>query len=188
MSVAAEKAAARKLAFGQRAVAHAYHRETASNALNSHLEGLEGQVVAGYLPIRTEADPLPAMVALARNNRVAVPVVAGKGQPLQFREWVADAPLEAGAFGVMVPVSGAELVPDVLIVPLLAYDSRFFRLGYGGGFYDRTLEQLRARGKVRAIGFAYGAQALDSLPLEPTDQPLDEIVTEAGVVPLDPRR
>lgn len=102
-----------------------------------------------------------------------------------FRDWSPEAPLEEGAFGVMVPAGGREVVPDLLIVPLLAFDARGYRLGYGGGFYDRTLEVLRRDGQVRAVGFAYSAQFQPDLPLEPTDQPLDEIVTETGACPIE---
>ena len=187
MTVADRKDLARNEAFARRSKAHLNQREAASRALALHLDNLAGHVVSGYLPIRTEADPLPAMERLVRRNRLAVPVVVARGQPLLFREWSPNTPLEEGAFGVMVPVSGDVLVPDVLIVPLVAFDDQHHRLGYGGGFYDRTLERLRSRGGVRAIGFAYEAQRLEGLPVEQTDQLLDEIVTEAGVVPLGPR-
>lgn len=178
--LAERKAAARKLALAARAEAHRSERMRASAALAEHVGGITGKVVASYLPIHSEADPLPAMVALAQRNRVAVPVIAGPELPLVFREWEAKAPLQVGEFGVMVPVSGRVLVPDVLIVPLVAFDRRLYRLGYGGGFYDRTLAALRAVRPVRAIGFGYAAQGVEALPLEPTDQVLDELVTEAG--------
>lgn len=161
-------------------------RAEAAAALAAHLADLRGKVVAGYLPIRSEADPVPAMRALRRHNRVCVPVIAGSGLPLAFREWHPGCALVAGAFGVMVPEDGAELRPEVLIVPMVAFDDTLGRLGYGGGFYDRTLERLRAAGPVRAVGFAYAAQRAGELPREPTDQPLDEIVTERG--PLRPAR
>lgn len=186
MSLAEQKVAARKRAFAARRVAHARHRHAAAAALEHHLASLRGRVVAGYLPIRTEADPLPAMRALINHNRVCVPVVVAAGQPLVFREWHPGAALETGVFGVQVPKDGRDLVPDVLIVPLVAFDAAFFRLGYGGGFYDRTLQGLREAGPVRAIGLAFSAQAMGDLPREPTDQKLDEIVTEAG--PLTPAR
>jgi len=185
---AAQKTAARQAAFARRKAAHAAHREAAAAALAAHLAGLEGRVVAGYLPIRTEADPRPAMTALAARNRVCVPVIEGPGRPLSFREWRPGCALEEGPFRVMVPVGGAALVPDVLIVPMLAFDAAFYRLGYGGGFYDRTLEGLRAAappgpgGRVRAVGLAFAAQGVAALPVETTDQPLDEIVTETGVL------
>ncbi len=182
MSVSERKSAARAAAFARRKQAHALHRDAAAQALAGHLNDLTDQVVAGYLPIRTEADPLAAMTTLAVTNRICVPVIAGKGQPLVFHEWTPDCALVEGPFGVMVPRDGAVLLPEVLIVPLVAFDPRLYRLGYGGGFYDRTLEQLRAWRTTRAIGFAYSAQRAEALPLEPTDQPLDELVTETGPV------
>ena len=89
-----------------------------------------------------------------------------------------------GPFGASVPALGEEIVPEIVIVPLVAFDRQGGRLGYGGGFYDRTLEGLRARGPVLAIGFAFGAQEAEGLPLEPTDQPLDMIVTEKDVLSI----
>ena len=180
--IAAGKAAARKAAEARRAEAHGAQREAASAALAGHLAGTEGRVISAYLPIRSEADPLPAMASLARANRICVPVIEGKERPLSFREWRPGCRLVPGPFGVQVPEDGAVLVPEILVVPLLAFDSDLFRLGYGGGFYDRTLERLRARRPTLAIGFAWAAQEAEGLPLEPTDQPLDMIVTEAGVI------
>ena len=89
-----------------------------------------------------------------------------------------------GQFGAKVPVELAYFEPEILIVPLLAFDRRGGRLGYGGGFYDRTLEMLRARRATLAIGFAFAGQEVDQTPLEDTDQPLDLIVTEAGVIEI----
>jgi 5-formyltetrahydrofolate cyclo-ligase len=88
----------------------------------------------------------------------------------------------AGEFGALIPAEGAWLEPQVLIVPLLAFDRRGFRLGYGGGFYDRTLERLRQRHPVLAVGFAFAAQEVPEVPTENTDQPLDAIVTDQGVI------
>jgi len=90
--------------------------------------------------------------------------------------------MEKGAFGAEIPVDAREVVPSVLIAPMLAYDRAFWRLGYGGGFYDRTLEGLRARGPARAYGYAYAEQEMDSVPIEATDQRLDGIVTQCGLV------
>ena len=177
------KAAARKAAFAARKAAKSAERDAAANrALQDALVPFKGQVLAGYMPIRTEVDPLPTMTAMAGFGPVAVPVIEAEGKPLKFREWRPDAALVDGPFGAKVPAEGAWLVPQVVIVPLVAFDARGGRLGYGGGFYDRTLEGLRGRGRVTAIGFAFAAQEARDLPLEPTDQPLDMLVTEAGVV------
>ena len=180
--IADSKAAARTEAFARRKAAHARARAAASAALLRHVEGVCGRTVAGYLPIRTEADPLPAMTALAAHDRVCVPVIEGAGLPLSFRAWTPGCTLEEGPFRVMVPVGAETLTPDLLIVPMLAFDARLYRLGYGGGFYDRTLQTLRAAGRAEAMGFAYAAQFADALPVEDTDQPLDLLVTESDVL------
>ncbi|RMH51096.1 MAG: 5-formyltetrahydrofolate cyclo-ligase, partial [Alphaproteobacteria bacterium] len=141
------------------------------------------RVVAGYLPMRSELDPRPAMAALvARGLAVCVPVIEAPGRPLRFRAWHPGVRLVPGPFGAEVPAQGRLLEPDTLIVPLLAFSGARDRLGYGGGFYDRTLAALRARGAVLAIGLAYGAQRDDSLPVGALDQRLDAVATEAGIL------
>lgn len=175
------KAEARKAAFARRKAAHVPGRDCTEGLL-AHLGTPQGRVIAGYMPIRTEIDPLPAMTALSRNNKICVPIVQGPGQPLIFRAWTPDAEMEKGAFGALIPADGAVLVPDLLVVPLVAFTAQAFRLGYGGGFYDRTLAQLcSADPDTEAVGFAYDAQLTDALPLEATDRKLDAIVTETRV-------
>lgn len=179
------KAAARAEAFARRKLAHQTRGLTDAAALIAALASHRGAVLAGYMPMRTEIDCLPAMaahIATGTGGRVCVPVIPGPAMPLQFHEWTPASRMVEGAFKALVPEDGAELVPTVLIVPLLAFDRRGFRLGYGGGFYDRTLEGLRARGPVTAIGFAFAAQEVAEVPTEPTDQPLDLIVTEQGAI------
>lgn len=185
VALAEQKTAARAAAFTARKAAFAEGQGNAAERLAAVLEPCSGAVLAGYMPMRTEIDPLPAMaahLAAGKGGRVCVPVIPGQSQPLYFREWRPGAAMEAGAFGALIPAAGERLVPSVLIVPLLAFDWRGYRLGYGGGFYDRTLEGLRARGPVIAVGFAFAAQEVEEVPIEPTDQPLDLIVTECGVI------
>ncbi|WP_299687888.1 5-formyltetrahydrofolate cyclo-ligase [uncultured Tateyamaria sp.] len=184
MDLAAQKAAVRKEAFAARKRAHDADRGDASGVLSSVLAGYRGVPLAGYMPIRTEIDPLPAMAEAAAHGPVAVPVIQGAGQPLAFSRWVPDGPMRDGAYGARVPLVDAFMVPEIVIVPLVAFTRAGGRLGYGGGFYDRTLEMLRAARATLAIGFAYGAQQVDALPLEPTDQTLDMIVTERDVIAL----
>jgi 5-formyltetrahydrofolate cyclo-ligase len=136
-------------------------------------------VLAGYMPMRTEIDPLPAMAA--HQGIVGVPVIIAKDTPLRFRHWTPDAKMVEGAFKALIPATGDWVIPQVLIVPLLAFDARGYRLGYGGGFYDRTLEGLRAKGPVTAIGFAFSAQEVAEMPIDATDQRLDIVVTEKGI-------
>lgn len=138
-----------------------------------------GKVLAGYWPMRDEADPRAAM--RAHDGPVCLPVVTGPARPLIFRRF--DGRLEPGNFGTShPPADSPELRPEVLIVPLAGYDLAGNRLGYGGGFYDRTLEMLRREGQPLAIGLAYAVQQIRVIPVEPTDQPLDLIVTDRGVV------
>ncbi|WP_370207105.1 5-formyltetrahydrofolate cyclo-ligase, partial [Pararhodobacter marinus] len=153
------KAETRKAAFAARKLAHGKGLDAAAQAhLRAALAEHPGAPVSGYLPIRTEIDPRPAMAA--HDGPVGVPVIPGKAQPLLFHLWTPDAVLIDGPFGARVPEEGVAMVPQVLIVPLLAFDARGYRLGYGGGFYDRTLEMLRKAGPVTALGFAYGAQEI----------------------------
>ena len=176
------KAAARKAAFARRKDAHAADRGTGAGHLSAILAGYRGVPLAGYMPIRTEIDPLPAMAEASAHGPVGVPVIQGAGQPLLFSRWSPDAPLKDGPFGARVPEIDDFFEPEILIVPLVAFSRDGGRLGYGGGFYDRTLELLRAKRPTLAIGYAYAAQEAESLPLEPTDQQLDMIVTEAGIL------
>jgi len=180
--LATAKAAARKAAFARRKAAHAAGHPGPAAHLSAVLAGHRGVPLAGYMPIRTEIDPVPAMAEAAAHGPVAVPVIEGAGRPLRFSLWEPGCALRTGPFGAMVPEVDRFIEPEILIVPLVAFDRAGGRLGYGGGFYDRTLEMLRARRPTRAIGFAWAAQEAEGLPLEPTDQPLDMVVTEAGVI------
>lgn len=173
------KAAARAAAFARRAEAFAAGQGQAAEILADFLAPHAGKVLSGYMPMRTEIDPLPAMAA--HQGTVGVPVIMAKATPLRFREWSPGCKLVEGAFKAMIPEEGAWVEPEVLIVPLLAWDRRGFRLGYGGGFYDRTLAGLRARGPVLAVGFAFAAQEVEAVPTDEFDQRLDAVVTERGV-------
>ena len=179
MTLGELKAAARKSAFAARKDAFARGQGQAAAILADFLAPHAARPLAGYMAMRTEIDPLDAMAAHA--GPVGVPVITGAGQPLRFREWGPGCALIEGEFGARIPAEGAWLEPEVLIVPLLAWDRRGYRLGYGGGFYDRTLEVLRATTRVAAIGLAYAVQQIRAIPVEPTDQPLDMIVTDRGV-------
>ena len=140
------KAEMRKRAFVQRKAAFAAGAPEACAALAAELARFKGAVLAGYMPMRTEIDPLAAMAQ--HTGPVCVPVITGAGQPLVFHRWTPQSVMVPGEFGALIPQVSEPLTPDVLIVPLLAFDRRGYRLGYGGGFYDRTLEGLRARGPV----------------------------------------
>lgn len=146
-----------------------------SMALSRHA----GRVLAGYWPMRGEPDPRPAMAA--HDGPVCLPVVVSPATPLCFRRF--DGAVEPGAFGTSHPPETHEImVPQVLIVPLVGFDRHGSRIGYGGGFYDRTLAELRGQGPVTAIGLAWAGQELADIPVEPTDEPLDAIVTDRGIL------
>ena len=151
----------------------------AAELLADYLSEYSGKVLAGYMPMRTEVDPLPAMAV--HQGVVGVPVIVGSARPLRFREWGPGVAMVAGEFGALIPAEGAWVEPEVVIVPLLAFDARGYRLGYGGGFYDRTLAALRGRHGVIAVGFAFAAQEVDEVPVDGFDQRLDAVVTEQGV-------
>jgi len=113
----------------------------------------------------------------------ALPIIDGQGLPLRFRAWRPGDPVQPGALGTSEPSpDAAEFVPDLVLVPLLAFDRRRHRLGYGAGFYDRTLASLRARGSVLAVGVAFAAQEFPDVPIDGWDEPLDLVLTEQGVV------
>ncbi|MBL4739436.1 MAG: 5-formyltetrahydrofolate cyclo-ligase [Sneathiella sp.] len=133
-----------------------------------------------YLPIGSEIETAPLFEGLkARNITTLLPVVEGKDRPLIFKEWAVGHPLDNGHFNVPVPIENAKnMAPTILLVPLLAFDANGYRLGYGGGFYDRTLEALRANSGCMAVGYAYAGQEVAQVTIDKFDQPLDWLVTE----------
>jgi 5-formyltetrahydrofolate cyclo-ligase len=141
-------------------------------------------VVAGYNPINDEADVVPLMTALGRRGHpLCLPAVVTRDAPLAFRAWSPGAALVPGPMGILEPPAAAAVLrPEVVLVPLLAFDGSGHRLGYGGGYYDRTLAALRAGGRVLVVGVAYSAQEVDSLPGTEHDQRLDAVLTELGIV------
>lgn len=162
----------------------------ATSRLTSLLTGAlapsAGTIVSGYWPMRDEIDPRPTLSALAaRGCRTCLPTMREIGQPLLFRAWDWGDPLITAAFGVQEPEPSAEEVePDILLVPMLAFDRSGMRLGYGGGFYDRTLARLRGRHAVRAIGIAFAAQEVEAVPADTFDAALDGICTECEFIEL----
>jgi len=149
---------------------------------------LEGAVVSVYWPFRGEPDVRPFMdTVVSRGGRLALPVVVERARPLAFRSWAPDEPLEDGVWGIPVPPPRAELLtPDIIIVPVVGYDEACYRLGYGGGYYDRTLAAFRA--KPRFLGVGYALSRLATIHPQPHDVPLDLVITEEGVTePPGPR-
>lgn len=152
--------------------------------INDLLPPPDGCVIAGYAAINSELNPMAVLKALVEQGYVgALPTVTGPGEPLLFRRWQPNDRLARGAFAVPAPPSDAPVVrPDYVLVPLLAFDRRGMRLGYGGGYYDRTLAALRSQAPLVAVGLAYAEQEQIKLPAEAHDQPLDAIVTEKEVI------
>jgi 5-formyltetrahydrofolate cyclo-ligase len=145
-----------------------------------------GTVVSGFSPLKSEINPVPLMRAFAAAGaQLALPVVMGKGKPLTMRAWTFGAPLASGVWGIREPPPEApEVFPDVLIVPLLAFDRAGQRIGYGAGYYDMTIARLRGMKKVTAIGVAYAAQEIAQVPITPRDAALDLVLTEREVIDL----
>jgi len=151
----------------------------------AHIPLRAGCAVSGYWPMADELDVRPLMAALAEaGHPLCLPVVAMRARPLIFRAWVPGETLVSGGFGTSIPAPGRpEVTPEVLIVPLLAFDAAGYRLGYGGGFYDRTLAVLKGHEpSVLAVGVAFAGQQVAAVPRGPRDQRLDWLVTETGAV------
>jgi 5-formyltetrahydrofolate cyclo-ligase len=186
--LAAIKQAMRREAEARRAQAAAAADEKAAERLTENIlravTTWPGATVSAYWPMRDELDPLPVLKALAKKGHpTCLPVVIGNNQPLVFRSWKSGQPLMPGSFGTSEPPPEAPAAePDLLLVPLLAFDRKGYRLGYGGGFYDRTLVALRARKAITAVGVAFAGQEVPEVPHDELDQRVDLIVTEAGVI------
>ena len=145
-----------------------------------------GAIVSGFMPMKTEINLLPLMKKLADAGvQLALPVTGRRGQPLTMRAWTWGEPLASGVWGIREPKpEAAQVDPDILLVPLLAFDRAGRRLGYGGGYYDLTLAQLRSRKAVIAVGLAFAAQEIASVPTTPRDATLDLVLTEREVIDL----
>ena len=184
MDTQALKNDVRKKIFEKRKLAHNARNTSETLLLSSFLGDFRGHSVAGYMPIRTEIDPRPAMAEMSFYGKVGVPVIQGMNKPLLIAEWTPSTEMREGQFGAQVPVLKKFFDPELLIVPLVAFDRQGGRLGYGGGFYDRTLEKLKMKKPVLAVGFAYSCQEIEQVPLEMTDQSLDFVITEKAVLDL----
>jgi 5-formyltetrahydrofolate cyclo-ligase len=183
------KAELRRAALARRDALPAAERAQAAEAIAARAfpVPLEPQViVSGFMPMKSEINPLPLMRKLAAAGvRLALPVVAGRGRPLIMRAWGIGEPLAAGVWGIREPAPSAPVVaPDILLVPLLAFDRAGHRIGYGAGYYDMTIATLRGRQTVVAIGLAFAAQEIAAVPATPHDAPLDLVLTEHEVIDL----
>lgn len=188
MSLDDEKKALRATAKARRLEAFNEHGTTVAEVLAAY--GLDfcgatpPQIVSGFSAIGDEIDPSALMSRLHEKGfGLALPVIAGKGKPLVMRSWAPGDPMEEKTWGISEPLDTAlEVHPDIVLVPLLAFDPQGYRLGYGGGFYDRTLAKLRALKPVIAIGLAYDEQRLDAVPRDRYDLPCDWVLTPSGPI------
>jgi 5-formyltetrahydrofolate cyclo-ligase len=147
------------------------------------IEITQGSIVSGYSPIRSEIDPVPLMQTLAAQGaRLALPAVMARGKSLAFRAWSPDDRLMLGPLGILEPSpAAAEIIPDIMLVPLAAFDRSGHRIGYGAGHYDYTLAHLRKMKAITAIGLAFAAQEIEAIPALQHDVALDYVLTETKV-------
>lgn len=173
----------RQRLLAERAVLPADYRVGQTTAITGELDALLGAqsapIVSLYWPIRAEPDLRPWMQVLhERSLRIALPVALALGEPLKFREWRRGARLAHGIWNIPYPADGAEVVPTVVIAPVVGFDAECYRLGYGGGFFDRTLAVLTP--KPTAIGIGYPGASIPTIFPQPHDVPMDWIVTGDG--------
>lgn len=185
-SIAATKKQLREQALARRdALAPDYRQHAAETVANAPfpVEVREGTIVAGFFPMKTEISPLPLMRKLAAAGaRLALPRIQGRGHPLSMRAWGFGDALVPGQWGIREPAPDTpEVAPDILIVPFAAYDRLGYRVGYGAGYYDRTIATLEAKKKIVTVGFGCVAQEIERCPVEEHDKQLDFIVTEQGI-------
>jgi 5-formyltetrahydrofolate cyclo-ligase len=186
-SISADKSTLRAAALAARDALSSEHRAAAAQAIAVRglpIEIMPGAVVAGYSPIRSEIDPAPLLRKLAAPGvQLALPAIIAGDQPLKFRAWSPSDRLRRGRLGILEPApDAAEIIPDILLVPLAAFDRLGHRIGYGAGHYDRTLAQLRQLKAITAIGVAFAAQQVEAVPALLHDVALDYVLTETQVL------
>jgi 5-formyltetrahydrofolate cyclo-ligase len=188
-TVSIQKAELRSDAQTRRDALPADARKAAAEAIAARkfqLTIAPGATVSGFMPLKSEINPLPLLQKLAEAGaRLALPAIAGRGKPLIMRAWEFGAPLDRGQWGIREPKPEAlEVEPDILLVPLLAFDRAGYRLGYGAGYYDMTIHRLRALKPVTAVGIAFAAQEVPKIPTTPRDERLNFVLTEREVIDL----
>jgi 5-formyltetrahydrofolate cyclo-ligase len=184
MSYPPSKADLRAQALAKRDALSDKKRAAAAKAVAKRglpIEIAPGAIVSGYSPIRGEIDPVPLMRKLAAQGaRLALPAIVARGKSLAFRAWSPDDRLVLGPLGILEPSpAAAEVIPDVMLVPLAAFDGAGHRIGYGAGHYDYTLAHLRKARAITAIGLAFAVQEIEAVPALSHDVALDYVLTEA---------
>ena len=186
MTTTLSKADLRSSALAKRDALSDDQRAAAAEAMAKRglpFEIAAGAIVSGYSPIRNEIDPAPLLRKLAGHGaRLALPVVLARGKSLVFRAWSPDDRLMLGPLGIPEPSpAAAEVIPDIMLVPLAAFDRQGHRIGYGAGHYDYTLEHLRKAKAIVAIGVAFAVQEIKAVPAQAHDVALDYVLTEKKV-------
>jgi 5-formyltetrahydrofolate cyclo-ligase len=181
------KAELRRAALARREALPAQARQVAAEAIAARAFPVPiaaGTIVSGFMPLKSEINPLPLMRKLAdAGASFALPVVAGRGKPLTLRAWMWGEPLVAGVWGIREPPPTAkETDPDIVLVPLLAFDRAGYRIGYGAGYYDLTLAHLRKKKPITAVGIAFAAQEVETVPRTDFDARLDLVLTETETI------
>jgi 5-formyltetrahydrofolate cyclo-ligase len=185
-SGASPKNELRVAALARRDALSVQERAGAALAIVARIPSLDvtpSTIVAGYAPIRSEIDPVQLMQAFAaRGATLAMPVISARNVSLVFRRWTPGDALVRGAFGISEPsATASEVVPDIVLVPLAAFDRAGHRIGYGAGYYDRTLAGLRRQKTIIAIGLAFAVQEIPQVPALSHDVRLDYVLTEADL-------
>jgi 5-formyltetrahydrofolate cyclo-ligase len=186
MTASASKGDLRAAVLAKRDALSDQQRAEAAQALAGRklpFEIAAGTIVSGYSPIRNEIDPAPLMRKLAEAGaKLALPAVMARGKSLAFRAWSPDDRLMMGPLGILEPSpAAAEFIPDIMLVPLAAFDPEGHRIGYGAGHYDHTLAHLRKIKAITAIGIAFAVQQIKAVPAQPHDVALDFVLTEKKV-------
>jgi 5-formyltetrahydrofolate cyclo-ligase len=185
--VSKEKDLLREQALARRDALPATERQASAEFVASRafpIDVRRGAVVSGFMPMKSEINPLPLLKRLAAGGAtLALPVVAGRGKPLIMRAWEFGAPLDQGVWGIRQPkAESPEVDPDILIVPLAAFDRRGHRIGYGAGYFDMTINRLRRLKSITAIGIAFAVQEIPRVPATERDEPLDLVLTEREII------
>jgi 5-formyltetrahydrofolate cyclo-ligase len=181
------KSALRDAALALRDALPAAERQAAAEAIAARglpVEITPGAIVSGFMPMKSEINPLPLLRKFgAAGAQLALPCIAGRGKPLIMRAWKIGDEFKAGQWGIREPLPDApEVQPDVLIVPLACFDRSGHRIGFGAGYYDMTIHALRAKKKITAIGIAFAAQEIPTVPATERDERLDFVLTEKEVI------
>jgi 5-formyltetrahydrofolate cyclo-ligase len=189
VNIESKKAELRREAIARRDALPADARKAAADTIAARkfpIPIVPGMIASGFMPLKSEINPLPLMQKLAEAGaQLALPAIAGRGKPLIMRAWHWGEQLDPGQWGIREPKPTApDVAPDILLVPLLAFDRAGHRIGYGAGYYDMTIAALRALKPATAIGIAFAAQEIPAVPVTPRDARLDLVLTESEVIDL----